>query len=67
MESEAVSTGMDIVEWTADGVEAVGSLITAIFGSSGAWAALLPVIGLGIGFWVISRGIGFVRSLVSGF
>ena len=67
MESEAVSAGMDIVEWTADGVEAVGSLITAIFGASGAWAALLPVIGLGIGFWVISRGIGFVRDLVSGF
>lgn len=67
MESEAVSAGMNIVEWTGDGVEAVGTMVTAIFGTSGAWAPLLPVIGLGIGFWVISRGIGFVSRLVNGF
>lgn len=65
MESEAIV--MDVVSWTGDGVTAVGSVVTAIFGSSGAWSALLPVIGLGIGFWVISRGIGFVKRLTSGF
>ena len=58
---------MNIVEWTSDGVDAVGSVISAIFTSSGAWASLLPVIGLGIGFWVISRGVGFVKRLVAGF
>ena len=64
---ESSAEVMDIVEWTTDGVDAVGSVISAIFTSSGAWAALLPVIGLGIGFWVISRGVGFVKRLVAGF
>lgn len=64
---ESTAEVMNIVEWTSDGVDAVGSVISAIFTSSGAWAALLPVIGLGIGFWVISRGVGFVKSLVAGF
>lgn len=64
---ESSAEVMNIVEWTSDGVDAVGSVISAIFTSSGAWASLLPVIGLGIGFWVISRGVGFVKRLVAGF
>lgn len=64
---ESSTAVMNIVEWTSDGVTAVGSVVSAIFTSSGAWAAILPVVGLGIGFWVISRGVGFVKRLVSGF
>ena len=58
---------MAITEWVSDGVDAVGSIIAAIFGTNGAWATILPVIGLGIGMWVIARGISFVRNLVAGF
>ena len=70
MESSAVTSGgegMAITEWVADGVDAIGSIISAIFGTSGAWATILPVVGLGIGMWVIGRGISFVRNLVAGF
>lgn len=64
---ESSAEVMNIVEWTTDGVNAVGSVISAIFTSSGAWAAILPVVGLGIGFWVISRSINFVKMLVAGY
>lgn len=64
---ESSAEVMNIVEWTTDGVDAVGSVISAIFTSSGAWAAILPVVGLGIGFWVISRSINFVKTLVAGY
>lgn len=70
MDSSAVVSGGDtmaITEWVSDGVDAVGSIIAAIFGASGAWATILPVIGLGIGMWVIGRSISFVRNLVAGF
>lgn len=70
MESSAATSGgetMAITEWVSDGVDAIGSIIAAIFGADGAWATILPVIGLGIGMWVIARGISFVRNLVAGF
>ena len=66
-EESIVSTTMDITSWVGDGVDAIGTLIGAIFGADGAWRTILPVIGLGIGMWVIGRGISFVRNLVSGF
>ena len=66
-EESTVATTMNITTWVGDGVDAIGTMIEAIFGASGAWATILPVIGLGIGMWVIGRGISFVRNLVSGF
>lgn len=67
MGEESTVATMDITTWVGDGVDAIGTIIGAIFGASGAWATILPVIGLGIGMWVIGRGISFVRNLVSGF
>lgn len=67
MGEESIVAAMDITTWVGDGVNAIGTMIEAIFGASGAWATILPVIGLGIGMWVIGRGISFVRNLVSGF
>lgn len=58
---------MNITEWVGSGVDSIGTVIEAIFGASGAWATILPVVGLGIGMWVIARGITFVRDLVAGF
>lgn len=67
METSGGGEVMAITDWVSDGVDAIGSIISAIFGTSGAWATILPVIGLGIGMWVIGRGISFVRNLVAGF
>lgn len=67
METSGGGEVMAITDWVSDGVDAIGSIISAIFGASGAWATILPVIGLGIGMWVIARGISFVRNLVAGF
>lgn len=67
METSGGGEVMAITDWVSDGVDAIGSIISAIFGTSGAWATILPVIGLGIGMWVIARGISFVRNLVAGF
>lgn len=67
MGEESIVATMDITTWVGDGVDAIGTMIGAIFGADGAWATILPIIGLGIGMWVIGRGISFVRNLVSGF
>lgn len=48
-------------------ISAIGSVFTAIFGTDGAMADILPVVGLGIGFYAVSRGIGFLKSLVQGY
>lgn len=61
---------MDMMEAITAGVTAgigfVGDVVTAIFGASGALAALLPVIGLGIAFTCILFGVKVIRGLAFG-
>lgn len=52
----------------------VGSVISAIFGTasadggvSGSWSAILPVIGLGVGIFVIFFAVRTIKSLVQGY
>lgn len=59
--ANAITTGI------TSAVTAVGNVLTAIFTESGAWASVLPAIGLAVGFFVISIGIGIVKSLVKGY
>lgn len=44
-----------------------GQVLTAIVGESGAMNAILPVIGLAIGFGVIGFGVRTIKSLTWGF
>lgn len=44
-----------------------GEVVTAIVGESGAFAALLPVIGVAIGIGLVGWGIRTVKSLTWGF
>lgn len=46
-------------------IDYVGDTITAIM--SGAWSALLPVIGLGVGVVFVVYGVRFVKSLIKGY
>lgn len=45
----------------------LGDVVTAIFGTSGALADVLPAIGLAIGVTLIGWGIGKVKSLIVGY
>lgn len=45
----------------------VGQVIDAIAGSTGAWTEVLPLIGLAVGMFVISFGIGVVKKLIKGY
>lgn len=42
----------------------VGQVVTAMFGTSGALADLLPFIALGIGVGVLGLGVSYVRSFI---
>lgn len=56
-----------IVDGVGTAVEIVGTVVTALVGSTGALTALLPVIGLSIGMGAVGYGIRTVKSLVWGF
>ena len=60
-----------MLEMITDGVTAAlsmgGSVITAIFGASGSWNAVQPVIGLQIGMGVIGFVIAKIKSVTYGF
>lgn len=57
---EAVTTALSqIITW-------VGSVVTAIVGSSGALNSLLPLFAIGIGISVLLFGIKAIRSIVWG-
>lgn len=45
----------------------VGEVIDAIAGTSGAWSSVLPLVGLAVGMFVISFGIGTVKKLIKGY
>lgn len=57
----AITTGI------TSAIKAVGDVISAIFGTEGAWSDVLPVVGLAVGFFVVSIGIGVVKSLIKGY
>lgn len=65
---EAITTGVTTV------IGYVGNIIKAITGTvaesdavAGAWGALLPVIGLGIGVMFVMFAITTVKSLIKGY
>lgn len=58
---EAVATGV------TSAITYIGNVISAITTTSGAFAPVLPLIGLAIGMFVVSFGIGVVKSLIKGY
>lgn len=60
-----------MLEQIASGVTQVisfgGEVVTALLGDNGAFAALLPVIGMSIGMGVVGWGIRTIKSLTWGF
>lgn len=52
------------VEWAA---ASFGSVISAFFDSDGAFAPLLPAIGLSIGFAVCFMGVRLIKSVIKGY
>lgn len=59
--ASAITTGI------TSAITAVGNVITAIFGESGDWAAILPMVGLSVGIFVVTTGIAVVKSLIKGY
>lgn len=45
----------------------VGEVLSAIVDTNGAFAGVLPLIGLSVGIFVIGTGIGFVKGLIKGY
>lgn len=58
---EAITSGV------SDLITMTGSVVTAIVTEGGAFAPLLPLIGLAIGATVVTFGIKIVRSLAWGY
>ena len=48
-------------------ISSIGSVISAIFETEGAWVAVLPVVGLAVGFYVCRIGVRMVKSLIKGY
>lgn len=57
----AVTTGVTTA------ITYIGDVISAITSSGGAFADVLPLIGLAIGMFVVTFGIGVVKSLIKGY
>ena len=57
----AVTTGVTTA------IQYIGDVISAITGTNGAFADVLPLIGLAIGMFVVTFGIGVVKSLIKGY
>lgn len=57
----AVTTGVTTA------ITYIGDVISAITSSEGAFADVLPLIGLAIGMFVVTFGIGVVKSLIKGY
>lgn len=48
----------------ASAITWVGSVVTAMFGSTGALKDLLPYLALGMGIGILGLGVKYVRSFV---
>lgn len=46
-------------------ITAVGNVLTAVM--TGSWSAVLPLVGLAVGFYVCRVGIRIIKSLVQGY
>lgn len=57
----AITTGI------TNAIKYVGQVFSAIFEAEGSWAAVLPVVGLAVGFFVCRVGIRILKSLVKGY
>lgn len=56
----AIGSGVtEVISWG-------GEVLTAITGTDGAFAAVLPVIGISIGLGIVGWGIATIKSLVWG-
>lgn len=56
----AITTGITTA------ISAVGEVLSALL-SEGAWTAVLPLVGLAVGFFVCRVGIRIIKSLVQGY
>lgn len=57
----AVATGV------TSAITYIGEVISAIADANGAFGAVLPLVGLAVGMFVVSFGIGIVKSLIKGY
>lgn len=56
-----ITTGVtNVITW-------VGQVVTAIFGSNGAMAPLLPIIGVAVGIGIVGFGIRTIKNVVWGY
>ena len=58
---EVIKTGVTTA------ISVVGEVMSAVFTTSGSWSAILPVIGLGVGIFVIGFAVRTIKSLVQGY
>lgn len=57
----AIGTGVtEVISWG-------GEVLTAIVGETGAFGAVLPVVGISVGLGIVGWGIKTIKSLVWGF
>lgn len=56
-----------ITDGIASAISAVGSVISAITSTTGAWSAVLPMVGLAVGFFVCRTGVRMLKSLIKGY
>ncbi len=55
---ETIGTGVtQVITWC-------GNVLNAIFGASGSWAAVLPIIGISVGMTVVGFGIATIKNLI---
>lgn len=57
----AITTGV------TNAISMTGSVISAIVEENGAWSAILPVVGLSIGLFIVSIAISTVKKLIKGY
>lgn len=58
---ESITTGVD------SAISMIGKVISAITTTGGAWSAIMPVVGLAIGLFIVSVAISTVKKLIKGY
>lgn len=44
-----------------------GDVVTALFGESGSWAALAPIVGVAVGIGIAFTAVRIIKSIVVGY
>lgn len=57
----AITTGITTA------INSVGNVISAIVDTDGSWVAVLPMVGLAVGFFVCRTGVRMLKSLIKGY